>query len=157
MRAMQANQSQSTRSTLDGTTGSGSFKPWAAGHPPRNSRPTARPLGAAGRSADSRDRSAPILGRVRIGDALGLSPVWVQGSSFSPCFLKRSGARRSSASGCMQWAPSLLASGSTETSGYCVHTSGAHGEIRSEEHTSELQSQSNLVCRLLLEKKKKIL
>src|SRR2546430_12312883 len=34
----------------------------------------------------------------------------------------------------------------------------AHGvtaaDVRSEEHTSELQSQSNLVCRLLLEKKK---
>src|SRR2546427_954425 len=29
------------------------------------------------------------------------------------------------------------------------------GAPRSEEHTSELQSQSNLVCRLLLEKKKK--
>src|SRR2546427_380117 len=29
------------------------------------------------------------------------------------------------------------------------------GPHRSEEHTSELQSQSNLVCRLLLEKKKK--
>src|SRR2546430_8133450 len=28
-------------------------------------------------------------------------------------------------------------------------------DCRSEEHTSELQSQSNLVCRLLLEKKKK--
>src|SRR2546430_2890948 len=28
--------------------------------------------------------------------------------------------------------------------------------VRSEEHTSELQSQSNLVCRLLLEKKKKL-
>src|SRR2546430_5571803 len=28
------------------------------------------------------------------------------------------------------------------------------GRVRSEEHTSELQSQSNLVCRLLLEKKK---
>src|SRR5688572_31673150 len=27
------------------------------------------------------------------------------------------------------------------------------GDVRSEEHTSELQSQSNLVCRLLLEKK----
>src|SRR2546430_11319892 len=27
-------------------------------------------------------------------------------------------------------------------------------KLRSEEHTSELQSQSNLVCRLLLEKKK---
>src|SRR2546430_13082026 len=31
---------------------------------------------------------------------------------------------------------------------------GASGRGRSEEHTSELQSQSNLVCRLLLEKKK---
>src|SRR2546430_7436005 len=30
----------------------------------------------------------------------------------------------------------------------------AHLRRRSEEHTSELQSQSNLVCRLLLEKKK---
>src|SRR5688572_31888264 len=34
------------------------------------------------------------------------------------------------------------------------HHVGARG-TRSEEHTSELQSQSNLVCRLLLEKKKK--
>src|SRR2546427_13257138 len=36
-------------------------------------------------------------------------------------------------------------------------TAGASGreqDVRSEEHTSELQSQSNLVCRLLLEKKK---
>src|SRR5688572_12936973 len=33
----------------------------------------------------------------------------------------------------------------------CGDTSGNY---RSEEHTSELQSQSNLVCRLLLEKKK---
>src|SRR2546430_13487893 len=32
---------------------------------------------------------------------------------------------------------------------------GGFGYDRSEEHTSELQSQSNLVCRLLLEKKKK--
>src|SRR2546430_9042238 len=31
------------------------------------------------------------------------------------------------------------------------------GDVRSEEHTSELQSQSNLVCRLLLEKKKKMI
>src|SRR2546430_10005287 len=30
---------------------------------------------------------------------------------------------------------------------------GRHCGTRSEEHTSELQSQSNLVCRLLLEKK----
>src|SRR5688572_33508040 len=38
-----------------------------------------------------------------------------------------------------------------------VGVSGAtvKSSSRSEEHTSELQSQSNLVCRLLLEKKKK--
>src|SRR5688572_31230378 len=37
------------------------------------------------------------------------------------------------------------------------HRRGARLPLgRSEEHTSELQSQSNLVCRLLLEKKKKI-
>src|SRR2546430_9720595 len=40
------------------------------------------------------------------------------------------------------------------------HSAGPPGSrsgccVRSEEHTSELQSQSNLVCRLLLEKKKK--
>src|SRR2546430_10287803 len=32
----------------------------------------------------------------------------------------------------------------------------ADPDARSEEHTSELQSQSNLVCRLLLEKKKTV-
>src|SRR2546430_9651727 len=41
-----------------------------------------------------------------------------------------------------------------------IEGAGQAGEVvepvgRSEEHTSELQSQSNLVCRLLLEKKKK--
>src|SRR2546430_5522760 len=39
---------------------------------------------------------------------------------------------------------------------YCMKAlSPSRGIWRSEEHTSELQSQSNLVCRLLLEKKKK--
>src|SRR5688572_22542770 len=42
---------------------------------------------------------------------------------------------------------------------YLAGKTNVHGSIfqfeRSEEHTSELQSQSNLVCRLLLEKKKK--
>src|SRR5256886_7359919 len=36
----------------------------------------------------------------------------------------------------------------------CASTALPCGIERSEEHTSELQSQSNLVCRLLLEKKK---
>src|SRR2546430_4900763 len=35
-----------------------------------------------------------------------------------------------------------------------VSASATEAPPRSEEHTSELQSQSNLVCRLLLEKKK---
>src|SRR2546430_8895966 len=38
---------------------------------------------------------------------------------------------------------------------FAVERKLGRGENRSEEHTSELQSQSNLVCRLLLEKKKK--
>src|SRR2546430_6964575 len=41
--------------------------------------------------------------------------------------------------------------------GFAVARTGSlttRNRIRSEEHTSELQSQSNLVCRLLLEKKK---
>src|SRR2546430_13589016 len=47
-----------------------------------------------------------------------------------------------------------------ENAGGEADEGGEHDEdvvqvVRSEEHTSELQSQSNLVCRLLLEKKKK--
>src|SRR3989475_472386 len=50
--------------------------------------------------------------------------------------------------------------GSSGHLNYLNHVTGAHldctvNAVRSEEHTSELQSQSNLVCRLLLEKKKK--
>src|SRR5690606_41004588 len=37
----------------------------------------------------------------------------------------------------------------------CAEHQSVHGsKVRSEEHTSELQSRENLVCRLLLEKKK---
>src|SRR2546426_7567776 len=36
-----------------------------------------------------------------------------------------------------------------------AHEVGLYTSLRSEEHTSELQSPCNLVCRLLLEKKKK--
>src|SRR2546430_11248227 len=42
----------------------------------------------------------------------------------------------------MRWAPDM------------VPAVRVRDHVRSEEHTSELQSQSNLVCRLLLEKKK---
>src|SRR5258707_11869269 len=39
-------------------------------------------------------------------------------------------------------------------SGVTLTTNGRRGAVRSEEHTSELQSRQYLVCRLLLEKKK---
>src|SRR5260221_10942340 len=42
------------------------------------------------------------------------------------------------------------------TRSYCIYNSSVYIHLRSEEHTSELQSHSDLVCRLLLEKKKKI-
>src|SRR2546427_9196126 len=62
-------------------------------------------------------------------------------------------------------APPLFRSATTSDSASCsARTLAAESgfgttttwrkEMRSEEHTSELQSQSNLVCRLLLEKKK---
>src|SRR5260370_22169779 len=38
---------------------------------------------------------------------------------------------------------------------YHAWTYNSRGQLRSEEHTSELQSHLNLVCRLLLEKKKR--
>src|SRR2546426_3642163 len=38
---------------------------------------------------------------------------------------------------------------------WCPRSLAACAPVRSEEHTSELQSPCNLVCRLLLEKKKK--
>src|SRR5690606_40967662 len=42
----------------------------------------------------------------------------------------------------------------TAADGVPVNSSGSARSARSEEHTSELQSRENLVCRLLLEKKK---
>src|SRR5688572_31788696 len=64
-----------------------------------------------------------------------------------------------------RWAALLCPGGALPISVYRPENTPRHGRmvesrktlalLRSEEHTSELQSQSNLVCRLLLEKKKK--
>src|SRR2546430_8004107 len=51
--------------------------------------------------------------------------------------------------------PRQNAPGARIAGGYSAAVKGESSALRSEEHTSELQSQSNLVCRLLLEKKKK--
>src|SRR2546430_5962859 len=49
----------------------------------------------------------------------------------------------------------ITATGTLNDASDRAHASRSASASRSEEHTSELQSQSNLVCRLLLEKKKK--
>src|SRR5256886_13246840 len=54
-----------------------------------------------------------------------------------------------------QFVPPLTPAQMTQLAGFYNGAVGLDYDVRSEEHTSELQSQSNLVCRLLLEKKKK--
>src|SRR5688572_31616119 len=66
---------------------------------------------------------------------------------------------------CMWMSANLATAGASGGTGSTTRVLGAAPRMRSryasaqharsEEHTSELQSQSNLVCRLLLEKKKK--
>src|SRR2546429_5383919 len=54
--------------------------------------------------------------------------------------------------------PQVLLAVATDAQGLPLHLEvlrGNRGDTRSEEHTSELQSRLHLVCRLLLEKKKK--
>src|SRR5256885_13319806 len=61
------------------------------------------------------------------------------------------------ASGCIerkQGAPRSEGNARRQIGSRCGPSRCWHQEVRSEEHTSELQSPCNLVCRLLLEKKK---
>src|SRR5947209_9464990 len=51
--------------------------------------------------------------------------------------------------------PALRASATTSSAVCALCTMSGPSVLRSEEHTSELQSRQYLVCRLLLEKKKK--
>src|SRR5258707_9868932 len=62
-----------------------------------------------------------------------------------------------SSPGGRQWRPdpSALACSARRPSPEPVDQRALHARARSEEHTSELQSRQYLVCRLLLEKKKK--
>src|SRR5438132_8672088 len=57
----------------------------------------------------------------------------------------------------LEWKSGRLRAASLFWAIFCVRNwasgNAARGEWRSEEHTSELQSHSDLVCRLLLEKK----
>src|SRR5690606_40171110 len=62
--------------------------------------------------------------------------------------LRLQGARQP-AGGCR-----LPADRARDSGAHPALTTGCDRRVRSEEHTSELQSRENLVCRLLLEKKK---
>src|SRR2546430_11747605 len=71
--------------------------------------------------------------------------AWLSTSTCSRAFLRNSSTDRLAYWMCRPMA----------RSGQSIcRTIPAFATVRSEEHTSELQSQSNLVCRLLLEKKK---
>src|SRR5436309_11929534 len=54
----------------------------------------------------------------------------------------------------LEWRNSARASSSPSSGSSTMWRPASNGTNRSEEHTSELQSRENLVCRLLLEKKK---
>src|SRR5438477_7315422 len=56
--------------------------------------------------------------------------------------------------GAIEAATGITSSGTITFTGLEPVTAGTFKNVRSEEHTSELQSHVNLVCRLLLEKKK---
>src|SRR5256886_11174605 len=90
--------------------------------------------------------SGPLPNRTSTAD--GLPPVAGGASSAGTSIVPAASASRSSHDGAD---PDTAGLGGTESGPADLDRAGS----RSEEHTSELQSQSNLVCRLLLEKKKK--
>src|SRR5690606_11415434 len=96
------------------------------------------------RSAPSRTASAPALPSHASNSASDRDSTYAAGSSVrSPATPSDVGMWRQSQPGCL-WKPWFRLN-------HFPHVGG-----RSEEHTSELQSREKLVCRLLLEKKKKI-
>src|SRR5690606_42013936 len=104
-------------------------------------------MGRFGRSFSalrSTGPAAPALYTLSLHDALPISAVVDVGGGAHP-FAQR--AVRPEDRHCARHRPAILS------------VYGAHALLafvgRSEEHTSELQSRENLVCRLLLEKKKK--
>src|SRR5690606_39488452 len=90
------------------------------------------------------DTATPDIYTLSLHDAL---PIWTRCSSTSRCSREASRSRTRTC-GCAtpRWSNAPPSGGIA---------SRPRRSARSEEHTSELQSRENLVCRLLLEKKKK--
>src|SRR2546427_7648551 len=98
------------------------------------------------------EQGAVLFANAALENALGLSRRMLEGSELAACFTEPAlldkalrGAQDNDFAA-LRFEASLHRVGGDALP---VHVT------RSEEHTSELQSQSNLVCRLLLEKKKK--
>src|SRR3989475_8646045 len=102
------------------------------------------------------DPAPPDIYPLPLHDPLPILSHLLAGSGLRPRFIH---ARRAT----LEPAPAERRDGSRRTGPLRVQGDTAHGNApgsgasqyvpaRSEEHTSELQSQSNLVCRLLLEK-----
>src|SRR2546430_6523420 len=77
---------------------------------------------------------------------LSRSPEWVRGKALFNTALPPMTSRR--------WVACSSCHPDGHADGRVWHNPEGLRKTRSEEHTSELQSQSNIVCRLLLEKKK---
>src|SRR2546427_4427986 len=97
------------------------------------------------------DTATPEIYPLSLHDAL---PIWIRLHTNAPhhraaalAVLGAPANREAVATAARRWAAHELES--------AVVAQGGCAATRSEEHTSELQSQSNLVCRLLLEKKNK--
>src|SRR5207248_11052471 len=108
------------------------------------------PAGPTTQCADTDTRPARVH-HLSLHDAL---PIWMRLRAASAFSL-------TSSSGSARWASSaVLASaggrgGMTARVAAATSRTRASGSLRSEEHTSELQSPYDLVCRLLVEKKKR--
>src|SRR5688500_20053947 len=92
----------------------------------------------------SNDAALPATYTLSLHDAL---PIWMRACSHQRRATQASGCYRRPTS-CAQSSITLPRSTISDGLRYAM-------KVRSEEHTSELQSPCNLVCRLLLEKKKK--
>src|SRR2546430_12180616 len=101
------------------------------------------PSPRVGQVADEGVQAEPALGRAHQPLVPDLRPAPLHPTD---------GSRRQRAAEGGKWHPCIGAQREVQALEFPLRTDA--GMPRSEEHTSELQSQSNLVCRLLLEKKK---
>src|SRR5690242_21554961 len=81
-------------------------------------------------------------------------PISKAAGGSSPCSSASSAARSGPASASARSVGAIPPARRTSSGSFSRARSWASALLRSEEHTSELQSHVNLVCRLLLEKKK---